>query len=391
MNRKAIKFFLFLLIASGTVQAEKKRAFLEMVSTETCPYCVTSSVYLNEWRRPGSSSYLGHDMVRNWIIIHYHDDDHISNLMANANSQEKPVDYRFGSGNGYPYTDKMGWYPWLVFDGEYVTLSEWDELVVYAEAMREEETPVGLSLEGTVFNEFDANVKLTITSEDDLSSKDLRLFVAVTMDSVRHTNEDDVSQYLHHDLFLAWIGSVGADSTCGDGCEDGQSITLNKDETLVKTYTWTLDEEPPANQDPNVNPVSWDKKDMKIVAFVQDFGTAEILQSAMIARTGGVHTGVEDETVLPQSLSLHQNYPNPFNPTTTISYDLPAQAEVRLSIYDLLGARIKTLVNQSQDVGLRVAVWDGTDESGRSVGAGVYLYQVQAGEFSQTRKMLLLK
>ena len=391
MNRKAIKFFLFLLIASGIVQAEKKRAFLEMVSTETCPYCVTATAYLHEWKRPGGPSYLGHDMARNWIIIHYHDDDHLSSLMENDNSQEDPVAYRFTSGNGYPYTDALAWYPWLVLDGEYITLSIWDELVEYAEAMREEETPVGLSLEGTVFSDFDANVKLTITSEEDLSSKDLRLFVAATMDSISHTNENDVSQYMHHDVFIEWIGSSGADSDCGDGCEDGQSISLGKDETVVKTYTWTLDEEPPANADPNVNPVSWDEKNIKIVAFVQDFGTGEILQSAMIARTGGVHTGVDDGTLLPETISLHQNYPNPFNPSTTISYDLRQQSPVTLAVYDLLGNRVTTLVQKAHDSGAHTSLWDGTDDSGRQVSAGVYLYRIEAGTFSQTRKMQLLK
>ena len=67
------------------------------------------------------------------------------------------------------------------------------------------------------------------------------------------------------------------------------------------------------------------------------------------------------------------------------------QAQVSLGIYDVLGKQIKTLVNQSQDAGNKIAMWDGTDELGRQVSAGVYLYQIQAGDFTQTRKMLLLK
>ena len=100
---------------------------------------------------------------------------------------------------------------------------------------------------------------------------------------------------------------------------------------------------------------------------------------------------VDDNTSLPDQFQLHANFPNPFNPTTTISYDLPEQAQVTLGIYDLLGKKIKTLVNQSQDAGNKIAMWDGTDNLGRQVSAGVYLYQIQAGEFTQTRKMLLLK
>jgi len=100
---------------------------------------------------------------------------------------------------------------------------------------------------------------------------------------------------------------------------------------------------------------------------------------------------ISDSDIIPETFALYANYPNPFNPTTTISYDLPKRSQVTLGIYNILGKQIKTLVNQSQDAGNRIAVWDGTDNLGRQVSAGVYLYQIQAGEFTQTRKMLLLK
>ena len=105
----------------------------------------------------------------------------------------------------------------------------------------------------------------------------------------------------------------------------------------------------------------------------------------------GSKLNIEDGDIIPESFALHANYPNPFNPTTTISYDLPKRSQVTLGIYDLLGKQIKTLVNQSQDAGNKIAVWDGTNNLGRQVSAGVYLYQIQAGEFTQTRKMLFLK
>ena len=105
----------------------------------------------------------------------------------------------------------------------------------------------------------------------------------------------------------------------------------------------------------------------------------------------GSKLNINDIDLIPETFALYANYPNPFNPTTTISYDLPEQAQVTLGIYDLLGKQIKTLVNQSQDAGNKIAMWNGTDNLGRQVSAGVYLYQIEAGEFSQTRKMLLLK
>ena len=97
------------------------------------------------------------------------------------------------------------------------------------------------------------------------------------------------------------------------------------------------------------------------------------------------------ETVIPSTFTLHQNFPNPFNPTTTLRYDLPSDAFVTLSIYDMLGREITKLVNTTQQGGFKSIQWDATDSMGRPVSAGVYLYQIEAGDFVQTRKMVLLK
>ena len=99
----------------------------------------------------------------------------------------------------------------------------------------------------------------------------------------------------------------------------------------------------------------------------------------------------EISSQLPEQFALHYNYPNPFNPSTTINYDLPENSYVRLTIYDITGKLIRTLINQSQTTGNRTVVWDGRDDFGRTVSGGVYLYSIEAGSFRQTRKMLLLK
>ena len=94
---------------------------------------------------------------------------------------------------------------------------------------------------------------------------------------------------------------------------------------------------------------------------------------------------------IPTAFTLHQNLPNPFNPVTTLRYDLPSDALVTLKVFDMLGREIIQLVNTNQKAGFRSVRWDATDSIGRPVSAGVYLYQIQAGEFVQTRKMVLLK
>ena len=95
--------------------------------------------------------------------------------------------------------------------------------------------------------------------------------------------------------------------------------------------------------------------------------------------------------LLPKIFALHQNYPNPFNPVTTLRYDLPENAMINITIYDMLGKQVKTLVNQTQDAGYKSVIWDATNAYGKPVSAGIYLYQIQAGEYISTKKMVLLK
>ena len=97
------------------------------------------------------------------------------------------------------------------------------------------------------------------------------------------------------------------------------------------------------------------------------------------------------EGLLPVEFALHQNYPNPFNSVTTLRYDLPENSLVNIIIYDILGREVKTLVNQIQNAGYQLVVWDATNDYGKQVSAGIYLYQIQAGEYIQTKKMVLLK
>ncbi len=96
------------------------------------------------------------------------------------------------------------------------------------------------------------------------------------------------------------------------------------------------------------------------------------------------------ESKVSKSLELHQNYPNPFNPTTVIPYSIPDIAEVQLSVYNLLGQKIRTLIDNVQDPGSYKVTWNGKDDSGKMVSSGIYFYRLAAGIFSQTRKLILL-
>ena len=96
-------------------------------------------------------------------------------------------------------------------------------------------------------------------------------------------------------------------------------------------------------------------------------------------------------TYIPNKFRLHQNFPNPFNPETIIRYNLPENIFVNITVYDLLGKKVKTLVNQAHVAGPQSVVWNANDDYGKRVGAGIFLYQIHAGDFIETRKMVLLK
>ncbi len=99
----------------------------------------------------------------------------------------------------------------------------------------------------------------------------------------------------------------------------------------------------------------------------------------------------EHNAEMPTQFALRQNYPNPFNPTTMIRYDLPQRAHVRLIIYNLLGKKVRTLVDADETPGIKRVTWNGLNDAGERLASGVYVYRLQAGSFTATRKLVLLK
>jgi len=93
----------------------------------------------------------------------------------------------------------------------------------------------------------------------------------------------------------------------------------------------------------------------------------------------------------PAQTALHQNYPNPFNPGTTMRYDLPANEPVTLTVYNVAGQEVITLLNETRPAGFWTIRWDGTDNNGAPVASGVYFSRLEAGSFLATRKMILLR
>jgi len=98
-----------------------------------------------------------------------------------------------------------------------------------------------------------------------------------------------------------------------------------------------------------------------------------------------------ENSMMADQFMLHQNYPNPFNPITTLRYDLPEDSFVKVSVYDMSGNQVRTLVNEAKSAGFRSVQWNATNNQGQPVSAGVYIYTIEAENFIDTRKMILLK
>lgn len=135
---------------------------------------------------------------------------------------------------------------------------------------------------------------------------------------------------------------------------------------------------------------------------LREFQGDEVIGEHFIDTGSGpvlVNTGInrfelilyDEEPDLPREFYLMQNFPNPFNPVTTIRYQLPDPSDVQLEIYNMLGQRVRVLVNEVKEAGYHMVEWDGRNNSGQTVPSGIYIYRIQAGDFSAERMMIFLK
>ena len=170
---------------------------------------------------------------------------------------------------------------------------------------------------------------------------------------------------------LKWM--VTPMETDGGGEEEGLSVIIDSSNVVTVAYTagWTGSGE-----------ITFIATDQTATALSGSDNAVFIVEPSVT---------IVEEVGIPTVFTLHQNYPNPFNPVTTLRYDLPDENNITLTIYDLNGKEINQLVNINQPAGYRSVQWNATDMRGKPVSAGVYLYQIRAGAFVQTKKMVLLK
>ncbi len=140
--------------------------------------------------------------------------------------------------------------------------------------------------------------------------------------------------------------------------------------------------------DTDIDGASPSRIKMDIIGVATSFNNTLRIQPSSI---DNITLVAEQASELPSEFALAQNYPNPFNPSTTIRYALPQPGHVKLVIYDLLGAKIRTLIDGREAAGFKQITWDGLNDRGERVPSGVYVYRIEAGEFVRARKLTVMK
>jgi len=130
---------------------------------------------------------------------------------------------------------------------------------------------------------------------------------------------------------------------------------------------------------------------LEFISSEPDTFTPYFNDSYVYVRTATDVGDEDDDFIIPDDFALNQNTPNPFNPTTDISFDLPRSTHVTLNVYNILGQKARTLIDENLPAGSHIITFDGRDDGGYELSSGIYFYQIKAGEFSQSRKMTLLK
>jgi len=239
---------------------------------------------------------------------------------------------------------------------------------------------------------YDYEKKLALTDNDRHRTRDISF-------EPDHPNPGDtvtVRVCLHNFSLKNCAGTVDLKFYIGDPEKGGTLISSIDGDTLFSTYTslpareqttiefqWIIPQNIPyypriyAVIDPDDTIIEVHKNNNKGFRILEVEGLISIEHPP--------------QTGIPDNFSLEQNYPNPFNPVTTIKFALPKPCGVNLTVYNLLGQEIKTIVMATLEAGFHQAQWDGADKNGFPVSSGMYVYQLKSGDFVKTKKMILLR
>lgn len=334
---------------AGAIPAERTVMF-ELLTTRVCTNCWKAEEALELLRTTYGP--LGP------CVVAYHDYPGPDPVATDETVAR--IDWYMSDPKFAPYADQ---YPLVIVDGDSVVVGAPTVAQAYAEyqqdflARKPIGSPVTVKVEGSIAAR-DGDVDITVKVVDTMPLGPNVLRVVVAQEVV--VAPPDTFLYVARDLL------------------DDETLLISAvGESVVVNRTFTVDP-------------GWDVSELDVVAFVQDDSTKEIMQSAALSFD---ETSVGDDDVWGDTrLSIKQNSPNPFATSTEIAFNVPASREpASLTVYDVAGRRVVTLVDGHLDAGPYTAAWNGEDSHGHRVAPGIYFCRlVMAGE-SVERKMIVLR
>ncbi|MCP5064867.1 MAG: T9SS type A sorting domain-containing protein [Ignavibacteriae bacterium] len=346
------KIFLFVLFFCTIIFAGEKKVLVEIFTNAHCGACPPAHSALDQYLQSTNGNKIE--------FIYYH-------MAFPYSSDELYKHNTLDSGNKSSFYGSFSSTPQPFFDGTYKSrnYSQWSSEL---DALTAEQSSFDLEVSG---NRIGANFTISaiVTKTSEIPENDLTINYVVVEHIDNYTGSNNISD--HKNVMRKIVNPAG----------DAFEITLNESKELSAEI--------------NFNKV-WKTDKLKIIVFIQSSSSKKIFQASSITYSELGITGVNDEDNIPTQFSLKQNYPNPFNPTTSIKYTILfvetlhatslQQQFVELKIYDALGKEVSTLVNEQQSTGYYEVVFDASNLS-----SGVYYYQLNVGEFVETKKLVLLK
>lgn len=352
----ALIMVLSLIICSPTLSADRK-VLAEMFTSTTCPPCYPADLfYFHSWL----PSYWN---AENVITIAYHvwwpapGNDPM--YLANPTPVQNRVSY---------YQGASAYAPRMYIDGFIdggATYADWPNLI---ESRFSDPSPLTITLSGTRSGNT-LNLTGSIYAEAPVNSSNWRVHWVVVEDSISAPQAIGGGQY------VPFIHNWAHRGMYPDA--NGSAISISQGQTVQVQRSITISG-------------NWVPDNCKVIVFVQN-NTDKKVQQAEVIPVRSITVSVNEPTELPRSFSLNQNYPNPFNPTTRLSFVIAHVSFVTLKVYNLLGQEVATLVTDVMQPGTHEVEWDGKAQDGSVLPSGVYTYRLTAGEFRQTRKMILLR
>ena len=353
---KYLKYVLLIVLFCGTLKGSQRKVLVEVFTNAHCPLCPPAHVQLSQYMLTGNNA-------ENVTYIFYHMIFPYPDDPLNSANREDPAARNIFYGS-YSIT------PQGFFDGQFQNQNyvDWGSTI---DEMTQQPSPYEIILNKNE-NTQNFSIDADVTQTGEVTQGNLVVnFVAV--ENVNYTGRNGISdnKFVMRKMFPN-PGGVTVSTTLNQSIVISQDIDINS---------------------------NWNTDELGFVVFIQDRKTKEVHQSEYISYNSLITNVAETKNNLPVNFHLSQNFPNPFNPSTVIRYRISEAGLINLKVFDVLGRKIATLVNEVKTPGNYEVLFNANHtEHGRSITSGIYFYRIRVKginnskkEFTQIRKMIYLK